>query len=507
MEPYLLGIDVGTGSIKVAVIDQDAKVKALANREYEIVRPKDGWANIDTACLWNSLLWCLHNLIEQQGVDTSLIGGIGISCLCPGLTALDEQGKVLVEPILYTDRRSTREAEEIKKVVGEEKLFAITANNVMAGAISGTSMLWIKHHLPELYEKTHYFGHVNTLVGVWLTGQVGIDYSNASYTALFETTGERKWSQKICDAIGIDIHKLPPLYCSTDVLGGLTAQALIDLGIPQGTPVVMGGADTPCASLACGVTCHGDACESVGTTNVLTICTEKPVFDRGFINRCHVVDGTWIYQGAMSNTGASLRWAREQLCKDLKQQAQQQQCSVFALMDKEAQQSSPGAEGIVFLPYMAGERCPIWDPYAQGVFFGVTLKSQRRDMIRAILEGCGYGLRQLTTIAERVTGTTYPEFLSVGGGAKSIVWAQIKADITGKRIVILDMNDAAVVGAALLAGVGAGVYADVYEAARKVEHKVYQVVQPHTQDKEIYDARYQTYLELYPRIKDLYPRS
>lgn len=500
----LLGIDIGTGSIKVAVIDENAKLSAIENREYDILRKKDDWAEIDTDCLWKEFLNCLSSLFQEKKINAKDIKGIGISCLCPGLTAFGKNNEVLFNPIIYTDRRSVEEAEYIKKTIGEEKLFSITANNVMAGAISGTSMLWIKNHFPEIYENTKYFGHINTLMGVKLTGNIGIDYSNASYTALFETAGTKAWSKELCNLIGIDYNKLPALYQSTDIIGRLNNKELIELGLTEGLPVVMGGADTPCASITCGVLAHGDACESVGTSNVLTICTEKPIFDKGFINRCHVVEGTWIYQGAMSNTGASVRWAREELCKDLKEKAQKESVSVFYLMDEEAKTSEAGAGGIVFLPYMAGERCPIWDPYSKGVFFGVTLKNKRKDLLRSILEACGYGLKQLCEIAEKVTESTYEEFISVGGGAKSEVWAQIKADITGKRIKILDMNNAAVIGAALLAGVGAGIYKDIYEAAGKVEHKVYKTIEPDNQFREIYDARYQVYIQLYQQVKELY---
>lgn len=256
--------------------------------------------------------------------------------------------------------------------------------------------------------------------------------------------------------------------------------------------------------MAAGVTKAGDVCESVGTTNVLTICVDQPKFDRGFINRCHVVDGTRIYQGALSHTGASYQWFRDNFCQDLFEKSIGSSKNAFELMNEEAEQVNPGSDGLVFLPYMLGERSPIWDPYARGVFFGLSLQTTRKEMNRAIMEGCGYGLRQLSEIAERVTGTKIKEFASIGGGAKSETWAQIKADITGKDIKILDMNDMAPVGAALLAGVGAGVFRDVYEAAGKVEKKVYKVIKSRRNYDEIYDKRYRLYTGLYPQIKELY---
>ena len=294
------------------------------------------------------------------------------------------------------------------------------------------------------------------------------------------------------------------MHKSTDVVGGLTNEELIQLGIQPGTPIIIGGGDTACATLAAGVTKAGEVCESVGTTNVLTICVDKPEFDRGFINRCHVVEGTWIYQGALSHTGASYQWFRDNFCQDMKEKAVGSGKSAFELMNEEADQANPGCDGLVFLPYMLGERSPIWDPYARGVFFGLSLHTTRKEMNRAIMEGCGYGLRQLSEIAERVTGNKIKSFRSIGGGAKSLTWAQIKADITGKDIEILDMNDMAPVGAALLAGVGAGVFRDVYEAANRVEKKIFKVVKSNSQYNDIYDKRYQVYTELYPNVKDLY---
>ncbi|MCB6724265.1 MAG: FGGY family carbohydrate kinase [Blautia sp.] len=501
---YLLGVDVGTTSIKVAIIDEQARVLGMSSSSYRLITPNQDYAQIDTEDMWRAYLKCIRLLQEGKNIDMSRVAGISISSLCPGLAALGENGEVLTDPIIYSDRRSTEEAEMILEAVGREKLFEITANTAMAGAMSGTSMLWIKRNLPEVYEKTKYFGHVNTLLAQRMSGNFAIDYSNASYTDLFETTGGFQWSEVLCEKIGIDMEKLPPLHASTDVVGGLIHPDLIRMGIPRDTPVIIGGGDTACATLAAGVTKAGQVCESVGTTNVLTICVDQPKFDKGFINRCHVVEGTWIYQGALSHTGASYQWFRDNFCQDLVDRAIGTDKTAFWFMNEEADMAEPGSGGLVFLPYMLGERSPIWDPYARGVFFGISLQTTRKEMNRAVMEGCGYGLRQLSEIAERVTGREIKEFTSIGGGAKSETWAQIKADITGKDIKILDMNDMAPIGAALLAGVGAGIFKDVYEAADKVEKKVYKVIRSSRAHDDIYNKRYQVYIQLYPQIKELY---
>ena len=501
---YLLGVDVGTTSIKVAIIDEQARVLGMSSSSYRLITPNQDYAQIDTEDMWRAYLKCIRLLQEGKNIDMSRVAGISISSLCPGLAALGENGEVLTDPIIYSDRRSTEEAEMILEAVGREKLFEITANTAMAGAMSGTSMLWIKRNLPEVYEKTKYFGHVNTRLAQRMSGNFAIDYSNASYTDLFETTGGFQWSEVLCEKIGIDMEKLPPLHASTDVVGGLIHPDLIRMGIPRDTPVIIGGGDTACATLAAGVTKAGQVCESVGTTNVLTICVDQPKFDKGFINRCHVVEGTWIYQGALSHTGASYQWFRDNFCQDLVDRAVGTDKTAFQFMNEEADMAEPGSGGLVFLPYMLGERSPIWDPYARGVFFGISLQTTRKEMNRAVMEGCGYGLRQLSEIAERVTGREIKEFTSIGGGAKSETWAQIKADITGKDIKILDMNDMAPIGAALLAGVGAGIFKDVYEAADKVEKKVYKVIRSSRAHDDIYNKRYQVYIQLYPQIKELY---
>lgn len=501
---YLLGVDVGTTSVKVAVIDENAKVLGISKSSYRLITPNPNYQQIDTEDMWKAFIKCVQLIEEGKGIDLSEITGIGISSLCPGLTAFGEDGEILVDPILYSDRRSTEEAELILEAVGRDELFEITANTAMAGATSGTSMLWIKRNLPDIYKKTKYFGHVNTLMAYRMTGNYAIDYSNASYSNFFETTGGFKWSKEICEKVGIDIEKLPPLLHSTDVVGTLKDQELMALGLPEGIPVVIGGGDTACASLAVGVTRAGDVCESVGTTNVLTICVDKPKFDRSFINRCHVVEGTWIYQGAMSHTGSSYQWFKDEFCQDLQVESLYTHQDVFVRMNEEAKKARPGCDGLVFLPYMLGERSPVWDPYARGIFFGVSLQTKRRDFNRAIMEGCGYGLRQLAEIAERVTGERITELVAIGGGAKSEVWAQIKADIMGADIHVLDLNDMAPIGAALLAGVGAGVFKDVYEASDKVEKKICRTVKASHEHDRVYEQGYQVYTQLYPNVKDLY---
>ncbi|MGI6083962.1 MAG: xylulokinase [Acetivibrionales bacterium] len=498
----LLGIDIGTASLKLAVVDEQARLLAIHAVPYAILNPQPGYAEIDASDLWQSLVSAMKNLLSEIAPDE--ISGIGISCLCPGLTAFSGNGDILFNPIIYSDRRSVIQAEFLKRMMPENEFFSITANTPMSGAMSGTSMLWVKDNMPEVYQQIAYFGHLNTMLGLLLTGKIGMDRSNASYTGLFDVAGTLNWSPLLCQKAGIPLELLPPILGSDEVLGTLANPEFLAMGLSPKTPVVMGGGDTACASLVAGVVANNDVCESVGTTNVLTVCVDRPRFNRAFINRCHVVDGTWIYQGAISHTGSSLTWFRDLYCSDLVAQAKKDGTSAYALMDAEADTTQPGANGVVFLPYMQGERSPVWDSYARGVFFGLSLDTSRADMIRAILESCGYGLRQLINIAQTTTEQTFSSFSSLGGGAKSAVWGQIKADITGKAINVLKLNDAAPIGAALLAGVGSGIFKDLIEASQKIKRDIHLHIRPNVHNQDVYNTRFSVYEELYPRIKDLF---
>lgn len=499
MKNYLLGIDIGTSSIKATAIDGQARTVAAASAGYHLREDQPGWRQIDTGSMWNGIFGALSNL--GQKIDLSQVGAIGLSCLCPGLAAFDSTGAVLVDPIIYSDQRSAAEAKEISQKVDSQTLFSLAANLPMPGAMSATSMLWIKHHLPTLYLRTFCFGHINTLLAVELTGNFAIDRSNASYTLLFDTAGTLTWSQELCRQIGIPLDKLPPILSSAEPVGPLRRGPVTALGLTPGIPVIIGGGDTACAALACGVVRDGDVCESIGTTDVLTVCTSRPVFRREFINRCHVADGTWIYQGAMSHIGSSLSWCRDVLCPDLCQGMDTDPFDV--LTDRAGRLSCPGANGVVFLPYMMGERSPVWDPKARGVFFGLSLNSTRDDLVRAVLESSGYGLRQMMALAQEITGHKITAFSAIGGGSRSDIWGQIKADITGADIAALQVKDMAPVGAALLAGVGSGVFSDVFDAASRVRREVRTTFFSRP-GEEAYDRRFHTYLQLYPSLKSLY---
>jgi xylulokinase len=512
--PTFLGVDVGTSSVKAAIVDQDLGLLALERSGHTLNRPRERWAEVSLEGVWVIVTDLIRRLAASSPDVTRSVRSVGLSVLCPGLAALDADGRPLTGAMTFMDRRSIAEASELARRIPRADFFGISANRLMPGSASATSMLWIKRNLPKEYERTRCFGHVNTFLARRMTGNFGLDPSNASYTGLFETRGGVAWSADAIECAGIDAGKLPPIVPSASAVGRLACPELEAAGLPAGIPVAMGGGDTACAALAIGAVNRGDVFESSGTTNVVSVCTETPVFDDRFMNRCHVVPRRWLSHGAMSSTGAALLWLRDEVFRECSVQA-------FDAAVEAAGALSSSSAIPVFLPYMAGERSPVWDPFATGVFFGLSLDARREHLIRAVLEGCAFGTRQLLGIAEEVLGSAVSDILSIGGGAKIESWTQIKADVTGRTFTVVDVNDAAAVGAAML-GAAAGGYLDPGDVGKECgsaaqagradrvrvppgpNRRVWKRFAPNRTGRTGYDRRYAIYLELYPRLHDLF---
>ena len=498
--PLFLGIDVGSTSTKLALFDERGRLAAMERAETPVERPAEGHVEIALEALWSSIIELAGRLARSSPGAASRVEGLGISSLCPGLTALSEQGQPLTGAITFMDRRSLEETEIIRRAVGgEQALFALSGNRLMPGSCSLSSMVWIRDKLPELYRRTRYFGHIPTFLGRRLTGRFGMDYSNASYTGLFRTAGDPafEWSAETAAAVGIEAAKLPPLVPAWRKLGGLDCPGLEAAGFRRGLAVAMGGGDTACAALAVDVLEHDQVFESAGTSDVLTVCSDRPDFDGRFMNRCHVAPGRWLFHGAMSSTGAALFWLKDEVFRENGPEAWPRVLGeVEALPDE--------AELPVFLPYMAGERSPVWDPRARGVFFGLDLSMGRPQLAKAVMEGCAFGLRQLLEIVEARLGRPVGRILSIGGWASCEPWARMKADATGRRFVLLDSGEAAALGAAMLGAVAAGCHPDPRSAAAAVDRTILKEFEPRPSGRAARERRYRRYLELYPRLKDLF---
>jgi xylulokinase len=499
---YLLGIDLGAQSAKVALVSPQGNIKGLGQFSYEIQHPYPTWAEEDPEVWWQAFLKGLDGAFQGVPIKKSEIVGIGISNMCPSLVAMDKEGNPLRPAILFLDRRSVSQSEQVIGRLGLEEIFQRAGNRIAPGTFSVTSMLWIKENEPEIYRKAYALGHANTFLASRLTESFGMDWTNASFTGIFDTGGRRDWNYDMVKELGLSRDKLPTVLSSPTLIGRLSSEASGVTGLPSGIPVAIGGADTACAAFGCGITELGQAFETSGTSDVISVCCDQPRFDIRLMNRCHVVPDRWLLMGAMVAPGAAYQWFREQFCPHEKQVSQRSNIRAYELMDLEAEKSAPGANGIIFLPYLAGERSPIWDPYARGLFFGFSLSSTRGDFIRAILEGTAYGLRQNVDIVETDLGFSISGFQTVGGGARSGIWNQIKADVMDKGVRPMSVRETAVLGAAMLGGIVAGVYKDYKDAVKQAAASPSQAYKPNPQLYPLYTSLFEVYKGLYLDVRE-----
>jgi len=488
--PYLLGIDVGTMMLKSVLIDVDGDTVREASYPCPVRRSKPMWAEQDPNDWWVGLKETIKTV--TKGISVKDIVSVGIDCLCPSLVPVDGRGVPQWNAVIWMDRRSVKQAEWINERVGEDTVFKVTGNRVAAGAFSATSILWFKENEPKLFERTRCFLHANGYLALKLTGEATMDWTNASFTLLFDVR-RRAWSEELCQLLHIPVEKLPKPCPSWEVVGEVTSEIAGEVGLAPGTTVVAGGADTPCAALGAGVVRVGSALDSSGTSTVLGVCTDKPLPDRRVMIRCHVVPGEWMYIAPSNFTGGSLKWFKEHFGQVESLYAERLKLDPYEILDLEAEKSEPGSRGLLFLPYLAGERAPIWDPNARGVFFGLTLNHTRSDVIRSILEGGAYALRHNVEVVENL-GVRIASLRVTGGPAKSRLWRKIKADVTGKRVLLPAVKEASAFGSAILAGFGSGVYDDLIasESIVSIEDEV-------LPDPELHE-RYTMLFELYKRL-------
>jgi len=499
-EEYLLGVDVGTYALKAALWSPEGRLVEVAKREYGVNHPHPLWAEQDPDTWWQALNAATREVVRKAAAKPASIRGIGVSAFVPPLVALDREGQVLRPAILSFDQRSTPQATRLRRERGGT-VFKIAGNRIAPGAFSATSMVWIKENEPPIFEDAHKFVHASGYMTYRLTGVVAMDFSNASTTLLFDIA-RRKWSEELCTVMGVPMAKLPDAVGSWEVVGEVTPEAAGDLGLKRGVPVVAGGNDSACSMLGAGVIEPGMVLESIGTSIIFAYVNDRPVFDARLMNRCHVVPRRWFNLAGMSTPGAAYRWFREELGQQEKQLAAERDTDPYTLLDEAADTSPPGARGLTFLPYLSGERSPIWDPQARGVIFGLTLSHTRKDLIRSILEGGAYVVFDNMEVFTK-RGVDIKEIRITGGGAKSRVWRQIMADVLGVPLQIPSTVETATLGAAILAGCGAKIFKTPQEAVNRLV-KVEEAEKPRANQHTIYVKRFQLFKKIYDSLRDCF---
>ena len=491
-ETYLLGIDIGGTGAKVGVFTLDGTLVGSGYGEYQMISTVPGQAEHDAEAWWQATVKAIKSAIA--GIPAGEIIAIGTGCT-NGLIAVDREGKPLRPAIMLWDQRALPEVDRIRETLGPDTVFEITGNPVAPGAYSLPTILWLKHNEPQTFAAAHKLMVPGGYLVARLTGEFTIDHSRASTTLLFDIR-KKKWHDPFLKLLDIPEDKLPRPEPSDKVVGGITEEAALLTGLKAGTPVIAGCMDTIGASIGTGIIEEGECFVIMGTAARVAGPMKKPVFDRRFMNCTHIMDDCWQYIGAVNGVGSSLRWIRDTFCQMEQGVADFTGRDVYDLITDQAVQSPPGSKGLLFLPYIAGERTPIWNPYARGVFFGVTLGHNRNDFFRSVLEGAAFAIRHVVGLLETDGGLAVNELHIGGAAASSRVWNQIIADVLGKRVISLTQSHTEVLGAAVLAGVSMGVYPD-YKTAIKQTVVTGEVYEPEPTVHEVYNRLFPMYIELY----------
>ena len=489
MAEYLLGIDIGTSSCKVALFEENGAVAAAGGSEYPVSYPQKGWAEQDPRDWWDGVCRAVREMISENGIDPSQIAGIGVDGQSWSAIAVDAAGEILCPTPIWTDTRSAGICRETLERLPEEKLFGLCGNPAQPG-YTWPKILWYRKNRPEVFVKTAKILQSNSYIVYRMTGEITQDLSQGYGLACFDMRNGR-WDDDMCRELGIPRSFLPEIVPCHQAVGKLTREAAEQTGLREGIPVVAGGLDAACGTLGAGVVSPGQTQEQGGQAGGMSICIDQYAADPRLILGFHVVPGRWLLQGGTTGGGGALKWLRETLCPELS----------FEEMSELAMTAPAGSGGVTFLPYMAGERSPIWNPDACGVFFGLNFGVTRGQMIRACMEGVAYALRHNIETAD-AAGARAGTLRAMGGSANSRIWTQIKADVTGCGIEVPASDTATTLGAAILAGVGAGVWQSFEEAAEKTV-RVKRTFVPDPGTKAVYDRGYGTYRELYENLKGM----
>jgi len=500
---FLLGIDIGTTGAKAVLIGPEGNVAAEAMTEYPLFAPRPGWSEQEPADWWKAAQTSIRRLFAQSLVKPSQVAGIGLSGQMHGLVLLDREGRPLRRCIMWNDQRTAKQCREITDRVGRERLIRLTGKPALTGFTAG-KILWVREYEPEVFAQAATLQLPKDFVRYQLTGALAMDVADASGTNLLDT-GRRQWSDEIIQALDLPRTLLPQVYECAQVCGKVTAEAAAATGLTEGTPVVAGAGDQAAQSIGTGITGPGTISVTIGTSGVVFAATDSYMPDaQGRLHAyCHAVPGKWHLMGVTLAAGGSLRWLRDTVCESEKTRAAASGQDAYDLMTEAASRVPPGCEGLLFLPYLSGERTPYPDPDARGVFSGLSLTTTRAHIIRAVLEGVTFSLRDCLDLLCSL-GVCFGRIRVSGGGARSELWRRMMADVFNSEVVELNVMQGACYGAALLAGVGVGVFQDAEDACIRTIREIGSIWPG--KNRAVYEPYYERFRALYPALKDEFGR-
>lgn len=495
----LIGVDVGTSATKVVAFDTAGNVLAEHAVEYPLYQPHNGWAEQDPDDWVNASLESLSAVVKA--VKGRRVAGVGVSGQMHGLVMLGEDMKPLRRSIIWCDQRTVKECEEMTDKVGKERLFEITCAPAMTG-FTASKLMWIKNNEPENFAKCKHMLLPKDYVRYCLTGTLYMDYSDASGTQLLDIKN-RCWSKDVCDALGIDMSILPTLCDSCASCGNITEEMVRRIGLDETCPVAAGAGDNASAAVGCGVVEDGDAFATIGTSGVVFAPTDEIKLDPdGRLHTfCSAVPNQWHLMGVVQAAGLSLKWIKDNICADISENAVKNGESSYVVIDKLASEIPIGSNGVMYAPYLMGERTPHLDPFARGAFVGLGGANDRSDMLRATMEGVGYALKDSLEIFADLKVKPEKTVLC-GGGSKSKLWRNMLTDIFSTTTCTSSSTESCALGAAILAGVASGVYKNVKDGCDKTIFEN-DILAPNATNAEIYNKYYNVFKKVYPALKEI----
>lgn len=502
---FLLGVDVSTTGAKAVLVDEHGNVLSTATTEYPLSTPFPLWSEQSPTDWWNATCVSIRRVLGESGIAAREIRGVGLTGQMHGLVLLDAAGQVLRPAILWNDQRTARQCIEIaERAGGTGRLIEWTGNAVLPG-FTAPKLLWVRQNEPRVYERIAHVLLPKDYVRCRLTGGYATEVSDASGTSLFDVE-HRRWSEQMVRALDIPMEWLPRCTESIEVVGVISETAARVTGLEPGISVVGGAGDQAAQAIGSGVIEPGVISVTTGTSGVVFAHAEEFAADvNGRLHAfCHGVPGKWHLMGVMLAAGGAFRWFRDTLGEPERETAGNTGQDPYEVLTQAAARAPVGSDGLVFLPYLSGERTPYPDPQARGAYVGLTVRHTKGHLIRALLEGVTFGLRDsLELIAE--LGVPVQQVRASGGGARSALWRQIQADVFGTELVTVNVTEGAAFGAALLAGVGTAVYASVAEAVSNTIRITGRTL-PDPEHVRQYESLYGIYRSLYPSLKDTFHR-
>jgi xylulokinase len=497
MAERLLGLDIGTSGVKVGVVSAEGQLLGLGRASHENDSPQPDWVECPPDRWWQGVRAGIGQACDEAGVAPSEIDAIGVSVLFPCIVPLDADGRALSPALLYCDRRSTAQVAAIEQAIGRDEYEATIGNILTPGTCAVTSMLWLRHERPEAFRSARSLAFSNTAITARLTGEFAADPAMVALSGLVAVDDPRHWNEDLCERLGIAMDRLPRIAAAHEVIGTVTSAASAETGLREGTPVVCGTGDVPASAFACGATEPGTVVYVAGSTDCVAVPVPRPTPDRRWVNCAYIPEESWLPIGTTTSSGVSVEWFVREFLDEAG-------ASGFRRMTELAEGAEPGSGRVLYLPYLQGERTPIWDPAARGSFFGLSTSTTRRDLARAVFEGAAFGLRMVIESVEEVAGAPVRELRAVGGGTKNPLWNQIKADVLGLPLAVLEFQETSALGAALLAGLGVGLYPS-FEAAAEVAMSGNRVrqVEPSAERGERYEEFFELFRKFYPATREI----